>query len=77
MAPRGSHPLCSPCQNLPPGNASPFPSPALFFNLTLAPDLVPAQALSLVSAPAPALTAINDLFKQFMKAYLEMNEGLR
>ena len=48
-------------------------SPALSCNPTLGPDLVPALVLALI--PAPVFT--DELFKKFMKAYLEMNQGPR
>ena len=80
MAPGGSRPCCSLYQNLPPtdpvedelardpspvgsphsGDTSPAPS----YNPTL--NLIPA----LISA----LAATDDLFKKFMKVYLEMNQ---
>ena len=51
--------------------------PALSHNLTPGPDLVPA----LIPVPVPALTpapvAIDELFKKFMKAYLETNQEPR
>ena len=55
------------------GNISPAPS----YNPTLGPDQVSAliPALALVLASAPTLT--DELFKKFMKAYLESNQGPR
>ena len=73
MAPGKSRPRHSLYWNLFPGSAFPFPSPALSCNPTPAP--VPAPALALPLVPIPAPTATNELFKQFMKAYLETNQG--
>ena len=66
-----------PRQNLPPGSVSPFLSPVPSCNPILAPALVPALAPASVPALIPASVATNKLFKQFMKAYLEMNQGSR
>ena len=43
------------------------------------PTLSPAVFWALIPAPAPALVlfSTNKLFKQFMKAYLEFNQGPR
>ena len=91
MAPGGSRPRRSPRRNLPPldpvedelardpgpvggphsGNTSPAPSR----NPTPGPELVP----TLIPAPVPAPTppSSNKLFRQFMRAYLESNQGSR
>ena len=58
-----------PVEDLHSGSTSFAPS----CNPTPGPDLVPAA----VSAPTPAPAATNDLFKQFMKAYLKLNQGPR
>ena len=79
MVPGGSRPHRSPCQNFSPDSASSFlglalsrnPTPASAPILALAPTPAPIPTLSLASA------AINDLFKQFIKAYLETNLGPR
>ena len=56
-------------------------SPALSYNLisgpNLVPTLVPAPVPALVPASATTPVATNDLFKQFMKAYLESNQRPR
>ena len=52
-------------------------SPALSRNPTLGPDQVPALIPATASAPAPAPAPTNELFKKFMKAYLELNQGPR
>ena len=93
MAPGGSCPRRSPCQNLPPLNpvedelarepglvGSPHSgstSPALSRNPTPGPKLVLALNPALIPAPvpAPALLSFEKLFKQFMRAYLESNQG--
>ena len=51
--------------------------PAPSRNHTLGPNLVPALIPAPVPAPAPTLFSSDELFKQFMKAYLESNQGLR
>ena len=56
------------------GSTSPAPSCNPTSGLDLVPAPVPAPVPALVPAPAPALAATNDLFKQFMKAYLESNQ---
>ena len=91
MAPGGSRPRRSPRRNPPSidpvedelardpdsvgGPNSGSISPALSRNLTPDPDLV----LALIPALVPALTlapvASNELFKKFMKAYLETKQG--
>ena len=48
-------------------------SPALFCNPILGTDLVPALIPALVPARAPAPVLTDELFKQFMKAYLNSN----
>ena len=90
MAPRGSRPCYSPRRNLPinpikdelarnPGPVrglySDSTSPALFCNPTPGPKLV--FALNPASIPVPAPPSSNELFKQFMRAYLESNQGPR
>ena len=55
------------------GSISPAPSR----NPTLGPDLVPALIPAPVLAPTPALVANDELFKKFMKVYLETNQGPR
>ena len=57
------------------GSHSGSSSPALSCNPTLGPKLVPALIPSLVPALAPP--SFNELFKQFMRAYLELNQGPR
>ena len=54
-------------------------SPALSRNPTLDPELIPALNLAPIPAlvPAPAPPSSNELFKQFMRAYLESNQGLK
>ena len=91
MAPRYSRPCRFPRQNPPPldpmkdelarepgpvrGPHSGGTSPAPSCNPTQGPELV----LALNPAPvlAPALPSCNELFKKFMKAYLESNQGPR
>ena len=93
MVPGGSRPCCSPYWNPPPidpvedeltrdpgsvgGPHSGSTSPAPFCNPTPGPDLVPALIPAPVPAPTSALVATNELFKKFMKAYLEINQGPR
>ena len=48
-------------------------SPALFRNPTLGPTLVPV----LIPTLAPNPVSTNELFKEFMKAYLELNKEPR
>ena len=87
MAPGGSHPCRSPRRNLPPldpvedelarepgpveGPHSGSNSPALSCNPTPGPELV------LAPVPTPAPLSFNELFKQFMRAYLKSNQGPR
>ena len=56
-------------------------SPALSRNPTPGPELVPALNPALnpapVPAPVPAPPASDELFRQFMRAYLESNQGPR
>ena len=91
MAPGDSRPCRSPCQNLPPIDpvedelardldlvgglhlSSTSPTPSCKPNL--GPKLVPALIPTPVSAPTPPSS--NKLFKQFMRAYLESNQGPR
>ena len=93
MAPGGSRPRRFPRCNLPPiypvedelardpgsvgglnlGSTSPAPS----CNPTPGPNLVPALIPAPVPAPTPAPVASEELFKKFMKAYLETNQGPR
>ena len=89
MAPEGSDPYCSPRRNLllinpiedklarDPGSVggphSGSTSPALSCNPTPGPKLVPALILALIPTSAPPSS--DELFKQFMKAYLESNQG--
>ena len=79
MAPGGFRPRHSLCRYLSPG-LGPAEDPysgsislALFCNsilgLALVPALIPTSALT----PVPT----DELFKQFMKAYLELNQGPR
>ena len=91
MAPKGSHPCRSPRQNPPPinpvedelardpgsvgGPNSGSTSPAPSRNPTPGPDLVPALIPAPIPAPTPAPVASDELFKKFMKAYLETNQG--
>ena len=89
MTPGGSRPRHSLCRNLPPidpvedklardssplgdphsGNTSSLSS----CNPTLSPALVPALIPALALTPIPT----KELFKRFMKAYLESNQGSR
>ena len=89
MAPRGSHLCRSPRWNFSPidyvedefardqGPINDFrldgTSFTLFYNPTPGPALVSALIPALIPTPAPALPSFNELFKQFMKAYLESN----
>ena len=91
MAPGGSRPRRSSCRNLPPldpvkdelarelgpvgGPHSGSISPALSRNPTPGPEQV--LALNPAPVPAPAPPSSDELFKQFMRAYLESNQGLR
>ena len=91
MAPGDSRPCHFPYQNLPPidlvkdefardlgsvgGPYSGSTSPALSCNPTPSPELV--FALIPAPVPAPALLFSDRLFKQFMTAYLKLNQGLR
>ena len=93
MAPGGFRPHCFLCQNLlpidhmkddlarDPGPTNSFYlgsiSPILFCKLTPGPALVAALIPALAPALALALLSFDKLFKQFMKAYLESNQGLR
>ena len=93
MAPGGSRPCRSPRRNLPPldpvedelarepgpveGPHSGSTSPALSRNPTPGPELVPALNPAPVPAPVPAPPASDELFRQFMRAYLESNQGPR
>ena len=89
MTLQGSRPCYSPCRNLLPidfiedkltrdlglvgGSNSGSTSPARSCNSTLGPILVFVLILALVPAPV----SIDELFKKFMKAYLELNQGPR
>ena len=89
MTPGGSRPRRSPGRNLPPldpiedklaRDPDPVEGPhldstssALSHNPIPGPKLVPALIPAPVSAPAPPSS--NELFKQFMKAYLKLNQG--
>ena len=93
MALRGSRLYCFPCQNLlsinlvknelardpgpvrgpHSGSISLVPSCNLIPGPALVPTLIPVP----VSALAPILSSSNEFFKQFMKAYLELNQGPR
>ena len=91
MALRGSHPRRSPCWNLPPldsmedelardpgligGPHSDSTSPAPSRNPISGPKLIPA----LISAPvfASVSPSSNELFKQFIRTYLESNQRPR
>ena len=93
MAPEGSRPRRSPRRNLLPpdpvedeltrvpgpvgGLHSGSTSPALSRNPTPGPELVPALNPAPVPAPVPAPPASDELFRQFMRAYLESNQGPR
>ena len=93
MAPGGSRPRRSPRRNPPPidpvedelardpgsvgGPNSGSTSPAPSRNPTPGPDLVPALIPAPIPAPTPAPVASEELFKKFMKAYLETNQGPR
>ena len=90
MAFGGSRLCCFPCWNLSPINfikdeLARDPGPANNFYLdsfSLAPScnptpdliLVPALIPALVPALAPILPSSNELFRQFMKVYLETNQ---
>ena len=50
-------------------------SPTSSRNFIPGPNLVPALILTPVPTPIPALIPTNELFKKFMKAYLETNQG--
>ena len=91
MALGGSRPRRSPRRNPPPidpvedelardpgsvgGPNSGSTSPAPSRNPTPGPDLVPALIPAPIPAPTPAPVASDELFKKFMKAYLETNQG--
>ena len=93
MTSRGFRPYCSPCRNLFPidhieDKFAKHPGPAngsylgstsfaTSCNHTLGLALVPALIPTPVLALAPILLLFNELFKQFMKAYLELNQGPR
>ena len=93
MAPKGSRPCHSPCRNSPPidpvedeiaRDPGPVGDPhsgstslVLSYNPTSGPELVPALIPAPVPTPTPAPVATNELFKKFMKAYLETNQGPR
>ena len=93
MAHGGSRPHRSPRQNPPPidpmedelardsgsigGPNSGSTSLAPSHNPIPSPDLVPALIFTLVPAPSSAPFATDELFKKFMKAYLETNQGPR
>ena len=87
MAPERSRPYCSPYRKLPPidfvedelaRDLDPVESLHLG-STSSAPSCnpTPALILTLVVAPIPTPAAINDLFKKFMKTYLEKNQGLK
>ena len=59
------------------GSTSPAPSCNPTPGLDSVPTLVSAPIPALIPTPASVLAAINDLFKQFMKAYLELNQRPR
>ena len=59
------------------GSTSSVPSRNLTPGPDLVPALVPALIPVLVPTSAPALAATNDLFRQFMKAYLKSNQRPR
>ena len=83
MAPRGSRPYHSPGRNLPLINPiedelarDSGPVEGLYSGDTfLAPSRNPTSTLisTPMSPPIPTPAAINDLFKKFMKVYLETN----
>ena len=93
MASRGSRSCRSPRRNPPPINPvedelakdsgsvgglnSDSTSPAPSRNPTPGPNLVPTSIPAPVLAPTPASVASDKLFKKFMKAYLEMNQGAK
>ena len=52
-------------------------SPALSCNPTPGLNLIPALIAAPLSAPTPTPVPIDKLFKKFMKAYLESNQGPR
>ena len=90
MAPKCSRPCRSPRRNLPidhveddlardpgpvgsphSGSTSPAPSRNPILGYKLVPALISAPV------PAPAPPSSNELFRQFMRAYLELNQGPR
>ena len=73
MAYGGSRAYHSPRRNFFFGSISPSPGLASTCNPTPGPALIPTPTSAPVPAPTPALAAINDLLKQFMKAYLKSN----
>ena len=93
MASGGSRSCHSPRQNLPPidpiedklardlgpvgGPHSDSISPVPFRTPTSSPDLVPALIFTLVPLPVPTLPSFDKWFRQFIKAYLELNQGPR
>ena len=93
MALGGSRPYRSLCRNLPPIDniedelaRDPGPaksshlgntSPVLSCNPTPGPALVLALIFAPVSILAPALPSSNELFRKFIKSYLESNQGLK
>ena len=77
IAPGRSRLRCLPRQNLLPSNASPSLGPILFCNPTLASAPVPTPVLAPVPAPTLASATTNNLFKQFIKTYLEINQGIK
>ena len=92
MAPGDSRPRCSLHWNLPHidyiddelardsgltnGSHLDSTSPAPFCNPTLGLTLVPALIPTLVPIPALVWPSSDELFRQFMKAYLEIKQGL-
>ena len=92
MTPKGSRPHRSPRWNFPPidpvenelvrdpgsvGGPHSSHSPVPARNPTSGPNLVPALIPALVPTPTSAPVPTNELFKKFMRAYLESNQGPR
>ena len=87
MVLRDFRPYCSLYWNLPPidpvedelvrdpGQVEGFHSGSTSFVLSCNPTPGPTLVSALIPAPASALPFSDELFRQFMKAYLESNQG--